>query len=300
MQLNFLSPDGVPLERLEVFRATILSRVLAVLIVGAIVAACAWVGWRGGVAFGKGGALPGFIAWWIAFWLGLYWLFVAADLRKALARAGGRPVAWLAAVGDEAVYVKWRSYLNAHWGAADPQVVAVPFGAIRSAFAHRRTWITPARRHGGDRSETHAFVELRLSTLVDTRALAARLAEERDSRPGGRPKQHSTWRHFPVSLELQNVLRIEWRARPAADEFLEVLRKHGVAIEGEQASRVDLTASHSEAELTELARRGDSIGLIRVLRRGRDISLTDAKQEADRLIRAAASAQPGDTPQGPA
>ncbi|MBI3373613.1 MAG: hypothetical protein HY017_17955 [Betaproteobacteria bacterium] len=279
--LRLLTPGEVPFDRLQVFRYSPLSRILATVISGAIVLCCIWIGWRGGIALGKEGAIPGFIAWWVAFWIGIYFLFVAADLRKIL-----RPQAWLAVAGEDGVFLKWRSYLNAHWGSGDVQVVFIPYRAIAGAGAHARTWLTRGEREGGSREERHSFVELRLAEQVDTTELAKRLAEERDGRPSG-IKQKSRWGHFPVSVEPENVLRIEWRARPGTGAFIDILRGHGIAIEQTRTSRSDLRDPADPAQLAELARRGDTMTLIRVLRTQRDISLADAKTRADAMIREA-------------
>lgn len=277
-ELRLLALREVPLPGLRVFRVAILSRALTTLILGAVVAACVWIGWSGGIAFTRRDGIPGFIAWWAAFWLGLFWIFFANDLRKA-----AKPTAWLAAAGDDGVYLKWRSYQNLQWGIDDPQVVFIPYRAIAGAQLHRRTWLTPARRHGGTRAESCSYVELRLSAFVDAAEVGERLEQERAGRPGGRVT-HMKWGHFPLSLEPDNVLRIEWRARPGAKAFLEVLARHGIAVEAAKASSADLADSPDDAALRELARRGDLFGLIRTLRRGSDMSLEEASAKAKALI----------------
>lgn len=274
--LRFLVPAVVPLAGARMFRVSTLSHALAALIVGAVVAACVWVGWRGGVALGRTGALPAFIAWWIVFWLGLYWLLVMNDWRKARG-----PHAWLAAAASDGVYIKWRSYQNAHWGTDDAQVVFIPYRLIAAVQEHHRWWLTPGDR-GATRMERRSYVELRLD--ADTEALAQRLADERRSRPGGAARKRSTWRHFPLSVEPGNVLRIEWRARPRMRVFVDHLQGHGVAVEAAQTGTLDLTRTTDEAQLRELARHGDVMALVRALRRDSRMSLADAKAQAEVLI----------------
>ena len=121
---------------------------------------------------------------------------------------------------------------------------------------------------------------------MDTTELAKRLAEERDGRPSGK-KQSTRWGHFPVSIEPENVLRIEWRARPGTEAFVGILSGHGIAIDRPRASKSDLRDQADPAQLAELARRGDTMTLIRVLRTHGDMSLADAKEQAEAMIREA-------------
>ena len=259
-ELRLLTLRNVPSNGGRVFRVATLSLALAVLFVGALVAACIWIGWRGGIALGRRDGIPAFIAWWIVICFLPYWLIVLHDWRKAR-----RPDAWLATADKEGVYVKWRSYQNAHWPADDVQVVFIAYGLIGAAREHKRRLLTPEDR-GGIRAEGHSYVELRLMPLTDTAPLAQALANERASRPGGKEKKKSTWRHFPVSVEPGNVVRIEWRARPGTRAFLDVLQQHGVAIDAARAGTLDLTREADDAHLQELARSGDRMALIRVLR----------------------------------
>lgn len=275
--LQLLTLDDIRIAGVRRFRVSTLSHALTVPIVGAVILGCLWAGWHGGVALGKGGGLPGFIAWWIALSLAPYWLLVLRDWRKAT-----RPHAWLAATGDNGVFVKWRSYRNAHWGHDDVQVVFIPYRLIAAARGHRRWWITPSDNNAV-RAERKSYVELRLSALADASALAIKLADERNARPGGR-KQHSTWVHFPVSLETGNTLRIEWQARPRMQVFLELLRQHHVSIETMTRTTADLSRRHDDSTLNELARRGDTMALIRVLRHDDGLSLEQAKTKAEALV----------------
>lgn len=273
--LRLLELSAVPDHPRCEFRAA--APWLATTLVGAFVAFCLWVGLRGGLRMG-GGALPGFIAWWIVFWLGLYWLLLVGMTRKAL-----KPDAWLVRADDHGLFVKWRSFQNVAWGADGLQVLFVPYTLIVSARRHKRRWNSPESRHGGIRQEHHTFLELQLDE-VDTDALRQILANERAGKPGGKLIKKARWGHFPLSVEPGPVLRLEWRATPGIGAMLEVLREHGVDIAPDASSKSDLQAGASAEELAELARRGDLMTLIRVLRVRDDLSLEQARSRAKALI----------------
>jgi len=276
---SLLSPAQVDLARGRLFRVSAAAVATIAIVVGAIVGACIWIGWRGGVVLAGHGAIPALLAWWVVFWLGLFFLFYANDWRKTLA-----PGAWLALAADDGVYVKYRSYRNASWSKDDLQVVFVPYRAIASARIDKRTWLTPETRTRDTRSERVTYVELELPD-ADLDELQQRLADERASKPGRSASGASkTWQHFPVSVEPGNVMRIEWRARPGAAAFVACLAAHGVHIGTAAATNVDLRKAPSEEQMRELARRGQTIELVHVLRYHSEMTLVQAKTEAERLI----------------
>jgi hypothetical protein len=250
---------------------------LATTLFGAFVAFCLWVGWRGNLLIGSG-VWPALFAWWIVFWLGVIWLLLFGTTRKAL-----HPDAWLVRADEEGLFIKWRSFQNVAWGADGLQVVFVPYGLIVAARRHKRRWNSPESRHGGIRMERNTFLELQLGE-VDTGALRQILANERDGKPGGKKTRKARWGHFPLAVEPGPVLRIEWRATPGLRAMLEVLHQHGVDIAPDASSKSELQDGASAEELAELARRGDLMTLIRVLRVSDDLSLEQARNRAKALI----------------
>jgi len=322
--LRLLELSDVPDNDIREFRAS--SPWLTMLLVGLVVGFCIWVGLQGGIRFGKGGALPGFLAWWIAFGLGLYWLLVANLCLKSL-----KPSAWLVRADSQGLYIKWRSYQNMAWQTKGPQVVYVPYSIIAEARRHKRRWSTPEHRHGGNMEVRNTFLELQLRD-VDTTQLSQYLAEERAGRPGGKPVRKARWQHFPVALEpnghgkyaalddetrhasyphpnppqesekllaghpgeganeslrephVNDLLRIEWRAKPGIKIVLELLREHGVTITTPMSTQSDLTSHAGEADLKELARQGELMAMIRVMRANSDLSLEEAHTRAKAMI----------------
>ena len=276
--LRLLKPAEVSFADARVFRVSAGAVAAITACMGIIVVACIGVGWRGGILLGNHGAIPALLAWWVAFWLGLFFVFYANDWRKTLSRG-----AWLALAAADGVHIKYRSYRNVVWGNNDPQVVFVPYAAIARARIDRRAWLTPETQTRATRTARCTYVELDL-VGVDLAELTQRLADERAGKPGRSTRGTKIWRHFPVSVEPGDVLRIEWRARPSATVFMECLATYGVKIEAQVATTADLGQNPSQERIHELARRGDVIELVRVLRHNSDMTLTEARAEAERLI----------------
>lgn len=251
---------------------------IIMLLMGAVVGFCLWVGLQGGIYLGHGGALPAFIAWWVVFWLGLYWLMLVNHCLKSL-----KPSAWLVRADGQGLYIKWRSYLNAAWGADGLQAVFVPYADIAEARVHKRGWITPRDGQGGSEQINGTFLELCLRN-VDTDELSRCLADDRAGKPGGVPVKKGRWRHHPVSLEPKNVLRIEWRASPGIRTMLELLRKHRVTVAAAMNSQADFTRHVGDTDLQELARRGELMTMIKVMRVNKGIGLEEAHSRAKAMI----------------
>jgi len=107
-----------------------------------------------------------------------------------------------------------------------------------------------------------------------------------DERSGRLQRSRAVWWHYPLSIEQGDVLRIEWDARPSIDVLLNYLQAAGVRIDPELRSEVDLTTNTtSDDELDELARRGELMALVRILRvRDRSLDLSQAREQASALI----------------
>jgi len=276
--LRLLRPVEVDLAAGRVFRVSMSAVAIISVCTGVLLVACIAIGARNGILLGSVGMAPALLAWWIVFWLGLFFFFYANDWRK-----GWAPGAWIAVAAEDGVYLKYRSFRNSSWSSDDEQVAFVPYGAIATARVDKRTWLTPSTGTGRTLSESVTYVELTLRD-ADLSELEQRLANERAGKPGRSARGLKIWRHFPVRVEPGKVVRVEWRARPGAAAFTECLAAHGVTIEAPRSSRADLSRNASEAQLLELARRGDLIQLIRVLRHDGAMTLVQAKTEAERLI----------------
>ena len=216
--------------------------------------------------------------WWGVFWLGGFWLLLMHSVLK-LRHAD----AWLVRKKGAGLYIKWRSYQNVAQGRDGLQLVFVPFARIESARSHKKNWSTPEHSNGGNREVRHHFLELRLVNGPDIEALKQCLDAERG---GPAFRSRPVWHHYPVSMEANQVLRVEWDARPGIAVVLDDLSVAGVRIDPALRTQADLTlASSAEDELQELARRGDVMALVRVLRvQDKSLNLQQARQQAKAMI----------------
>ena len=214
--LRMLAPAAMPEGGVRVFRVSPVGPATATVLVGVWMLACAAVAWTGGLAEVN---IPPALAGWAAFWIGLYWLYVLNDLRKAL-----KPAAWLAALGPDGVYLNCRSYRNAGRGAPmahAAQVVLIPYASIAAA----RAGVQSADAAG----EPLRVVELRLAG-ADPSALEQCLAAARDGLAAGGPLGRMLWWPSPVALHLDAV-RVDFHARRASRVLLFELSRRGVPVE---------------------------------------------------------------------
>lgn len=283
MQLELVTARTVePQADDRVFRVAVVGRIVGLTAVASVTVACGWGGFGvgGGGSGGSGiSSLPSAIVWWCAAWLGLFALLLANDVRKVL-----RPESWLVIAGPRGVLVKWRSYQNVDVGSDEPDSVRIPHRCIALARIVDREWVTPGSR-GSSRSTRRRFVELTL-TSVDTTELEHALALDREGRSRSGAQRKVRWNHHPVTLEPGAILRIEWDARGKPEDLLDALREFGVSIGAATASKTELVKVGSDDELREVARRGDVMTLIAVLRRTRGLDLTSAHARARELIAA--------------
>ncbi len=82
------------------------------------------------------------------------------------------------------------------------------------------------------------------------------------------------------------MVRIEWDANSGIVVLLDDLQDAGVRIDQELRTKADLTAnSNNDNDLYELARRGDLMALVRVLRvRDKTLALSQARDQAKAMI----------------
>jgi hypothetical protein len=281
---EFQAPSGAVAYRHRVWTAA-----LNLLVLGGVSLALLYVAWRGGVRFNnRGDGIPPFIGWFAG---GVLLLFTRA-VPYVFLRQRLKPSNWLVLRSADGLFVKYRSYLNAHFPEDDAQIVFIPYGAIGAARVHRRRWLVPSSQ-GRTQHQRATFVELRLRDPQQAQELAARLAAERINK-GPRLKtwygarSRSRYQDFPVQVTTDGTLAITWNVAPGAEQFLADI---AARVEIDDAARTDYnwrqpaSVNEDAAAMTMLGRMGDSFAVIRLLRRKFGLSLGDAKTQSEEIRR---------------
>ena len=289
-ELNFLSLRDfqVPTDAVA-YRHRVWTAALGLAVMGGLALALLYVAWHGGLRFNsRGNGIPPFIGWFAGGVLALLtWAMPYAFLKKRL-----KPSNWLAIRTAEGLFLKYRSYLNAHFPEEDEQIVFLPYGSINAARLHRRRWLTPSSQ-GRTRHTSATFVEFQLRDQREVERLAAKLAAERDTKApkittwyGSR--RRGRYGDYPAQIAPDGTLAIAWAVYPGAKQFLaDIADKVEVA----DTTRTDYnwreatSPAEDAAAMTTLGRMGDSFSVIRLLRRKYGLSLTDAKQQSAAIKR---------------
>jgi len=136
------------------------------------------------------------------------------------------PSNWLVRLGDDGLFIHFRSYLNEHLSAEDPTVVFLPYPDVRSArMVRERTKIRDTNH--AVTTQTIRWVELELG--IDPAPPVAALATE-SRRPGVWEKRWygrsaTVYEDYPVRMQTPPFLRVKWQVKPRASVLLDGLRQ---------------------------------------------------------------------------
>ena len=210
-------------------------------------------------------------------------LFGLAFLKMLTARF--KPENWLLRLTFDGMYIKFRSYLNAHFPDAEPTVVFIPHCEIRSARYMVEKQAVPDHDESNRPTtvtKTNKLVELELAG--DSKFLSDALRRERryaiDGKIAGVSRRYH---HLPVRLPSADKLQIEWAVVPNAQTLLDALARHTLVRPTENTSKdfvnvETLSQAEQETRLLELAECGDKIGALAMARRLYGYDLSQAKE----------------------
>ncbi len=207
------------------------------------------------------------------------------------------PTNWLLAVGPDQMMVKFRSYLNPHLPADDPQVISLSFSEIEAAQITKQKIIYEGARREGPTTEYHTYLDLFIQGR-DLQPLRERLKYERNAKVtknriicGISTKAV----HCPVSVPEDKTIRIQWRCPsshvvPGIRKVADALARHLVDIRLMESQVRDYTKTDSadgkksDAKILELAEKGKTIAATRLARKIYHYNTTEAKQFVEGLL----------------
>ena len=194
-------------------------------------------------------------------------------------RGSRSPKGWKLQWMSEGLCVRFRSFRNNGFDPSTPAVIFLSRREIVELRSHRTIHVTVDSE--GDRVENRRHgIEVALKD-VDRDALSAALTEEARRRGprGGRSN------HNPVSLSGDGDLFVELRRRDAALAALALHFPIGSARAEPVRDPAQMSRLEQDDHILDLVLAGDKMGAIRVARRYRGCSLTEAKALVESLIR---------------
>ena len=192
--------------------------------------------------------------------------------------ASRRPESWRLRWSSDALYLRFRSYLNAGFAADTPTVVQLSRREVDWLRARQETLDVPDDHGGWGGRRRHPWLEIALRG-IDLEPLKKALAAEakrRDGR-GGRAND------YPVSLTREGTLRLPLRRAEAVVEALSSFFPVWPAEVAEAADFAAMGRDQREDHVLALAAAGDQIAAIKAAREVYGLDLTEAKRLVDEL-----------------
>jgi hypothetical protein len=197
--MRFLRIDEVPLSDLMVYRVSPVGPILSCFLFLPMIGMLSW-------------QANGFLwAWASVAFLVLMLLYMVRQVTYCFG-----PQAWLVAIGNGKLYLKWRPYQNTHLPEGDLQVAEVELSRFAEARRISRWTLGEHSPHFND------CVELTFSSSLDPKPLGDLLLDEQ--------RKGQTRGHYPMILHSGNVLRVQWQCKPGVREFLRVLESHEIPL----------------------------------------------------------------------
>ena len=200
---------------------------------------------------------------------------------------------WILALDRNAVWINLRSHLNHHFPEGQT-VVRLDLSEIANASIYSEKYSTPSPESGSTRWSMKSL-QLKLSH-TDTQGLVTALEQERNRQPvPGKFLGSSSWAlHFPVSVPEPGMIRIAWRGStmedhvtPCASRAIDLLAAAGVPVEEstliQQMDWPQLEGAELQSRVRDLARAGQQIEAVKLLRQRQGLDLTEATRRVQEL-----------------
>jgi hypothetical protein len=204
---------------------------------------------------------------------------------------------WLVAIGPGRILIKFRSYQNIHFSSKDKQVVVLEYSQIQSAHITKQKMTYNSLRRNKPRTEFHTYLDL-TTTCDNLHQLKERLKYERTLKPFrkvGICTVSSRTEHWPVTVEGDNTIRIEWRSPhsfvlPSVKKAIDLLERQNVRIQALEKEVKDYTQKDSldpkeiDGKILELAEKGKIIAATRLAKKAYNYQTTEAKKFVESLL----------------
>jgi len=209
-----------------------------------------------------------------------------------LAAKAFRRTNWLLRIAPDGLWVNLRSYQNSDFAPA-ATVLFVPYREI--AIVKQHATKRSAHTSDGTTTWTDRYLDVRLVDSAPAE-VAAEIAEERRRTVasvhfGGLVTSFGRSNHVPVTLPIDNVLRLAWRGRfdfvvPSLKKTLGELSANCTISEATLTDSTDVTSLSSDEVdrlILDRVEHGDTFGAVELLRDQRGYSLHEAKKFVDGL-----------------
>jgi hypothetical protein len=239
------------------------------------------------------GNLPFFVIVISGIFLALFSIICFRHLAKTLT-----PTNWLVAVGPDRIIIKFRSYLNPHLPADDPQVVSLSFSEIEAAQITKEKIRYYGSQKNSKTTEYQTYLDL-LIKAVNLQPLRKRLKYERSIKTyknSGIYKYGTKSHHYPVSVPEDKIIRIQWRGpgsyiTPGVKKAADLLARQHIIIRPVQRQFCDFTkravqeGAKADDKILELAEKGKIFAAIRLAKQVYDYDTTQARQFVESLLK---------------
>lgn len=202
------------------------------------------------------------------------------------------PSNWLLAFNNERVLIKFRSYLNIHFPKEDKQIISIPFNEIYAVRITNKEIKYPNLEPGPRGYQTQEkFTYLDIITISkNLEELQQQLKYERNIKIKGK----SSYKHCPVSIVDNKIIRIEWKSKRAAvipginsaikalDQF--VSREIDVYEREDFVSPKALQRKDLEDKILELAEQGNTSAATKIAMKAYNWNFTQAHEFVEELL----------------
>jgi hypothetical protein len=258
-----------------------------------------WSGLAVGLALlGAAGALlvwPALEAGAEAAWV--YWIvgplaallgFIARFALRSFS-ASQKAANWRLRWSNDKLYLRYRSYLNGHFAADVPTVLALDRRDVSFLKAKSETLAVSDGDGGMTARRKARWLEFGLRR-VDTQPIKDALASEYTRRDG--PGWHA--KDMPVSVTPEGNLRVALLRPQAVTERLRTLYSIGSAEESDTADFDAMNQAEKEDHVRSLVRAGETMSAIIAARQAHGLGLTAAKRMVESLRAQAEGAKADD------